>query len=202
MKIYALTGGIASGKSTVAGMFRDLGAAVVDADKIAHRVYAKGSPLHRELVRRYGRSILDASGEIDRSRLAQILFSSTKEKTWLESRIHPETRRLIGVEIQKALRRKAPLILVEAALHVETGYHEAFPGMIAVASGSQRQLQRLVDREALDLAEAKRRIASQLPEKEKNRLADWVIDNSGSLAKTKAQVKRLFKKLVGAPSSS
>lgn len=196
MKIYALTGGIASGKSTVAGMFRDLGAAVIDADKIAHRVYVKGSPLHRELLRRYGRSILRPSGAIDRRRLARVLFSSTKEKAWLEERIHPETRRLIGVEIQKALRRRAPLVLVEAALHVETGYHQAFPGMIVVSSGAKKQLQRLVEREALDLAEAKARIASQGPEKEKNRLADWVIDNSGSLAKTRGQVKRLFKKLT------
>lgn len=202
MKIYALTGGIASGKTTVAAMFRDLGAAVVDADKIAHRVYAKGSPLHRELVRRYGRSILGAGGEIDRGRLARILFSSSKEKAWLEARIHPETRRLIGVEIQKAVRRKAPLILVEAALHVESGYHRSFPGMITVASGGRRQLQRLVERESLELAEAKSRIASQLPEKDKKRLADWVIDNSGSLAKTRSQVKRLFKKLAGVPSPS
>ncbi|HEX5033279.1 MAG TPA: dephospho-CoA kinase, partial [bacterium] len=87
MKIYALTGGIASGKSTVAGMFRDLGAAVIDADQVAHRVYAKGSPLHRELLRRYGRSILRPSGAIDRKRLARILFSSAKEKSWLEERI-------------------------------------------------------------------------------------------------------------------
>ncbi|HKY61873.1 MAG TPA: dephospho-CoA kinase [bacterium] len=196
MKIYALTGGIASGKSTVAAMFRDLGAAVIDADKVAHRVYAKGSPLYRELRRRYGRSILRPSGGIDRKRLARILFSSAKEKSWLEGRIHPETRRLIGVEIQKALRRRAPLVLVEAALHVETGYHRAFPAMITVSSGGQKQLQRLVEREALDLAEAKKRVASQFPEKEKNRRADWVIDNSGSLAKTRAQVKRLFKRLV------
>jgi dephospho-CoA kinase len=199
MKIFALTGGIASGKSTVAAMFRDLGAAVIDADKVAHRVYAKGSPLYRDLLRRYGRSILGSSGEIDRRRLARILFSSAKEKSWLESRIHPETRRLIGVEIQKALRRKAPLVLVEAALHVETGYHEAFPGMIAVSSGGERQLERLIEREALELAEAKSRISSQLPEKAKNRLADWVIDNSGSLAKTRAQVRKLFKQLSRIP---
>jgi dephospho-CoA kinase len=199
MKIFALTGGIASGKSTVAAMFRDLGAAVIDADKVAHRVYAKGSPLYRDLLRRYGRSILGSSGEIDRRRLARILFSSAKEKSWLEARIHPETRRLIGVEIQKALRRKAPLVLVEAALHVETGYHEAFPGMIAVSSGGERQLERLIEREALELAEAKSRISSQLPEKAKNRLADWVIDNSGSLAKTRAQVRKLFKQLSRIP---
>ena len=196
MKIYALTGGIASGKSTVASMFRELGAVIVDADKVAHRVYAKGSPLQRELVRRYGRSVLGASGDIDRRRLARILFSSAKEKAWLESRIHPETRRLIGAEIQKALRQKAPLILVEAALHVETNYHRSFPGMIAVASGKGRQLERLVEREALSLMEAKARIASQLPEAKKNRLADWVIDNSGSLAKTKAQVRRLFQEMT------
>ncbi|HCU26015.1 MAG TPA: dephospho-CoA kinase [Deltaproteobacteria bacterium] len=192
--ILALTGGIASGKSTVARMFRDRGAVVLEADRIAHQSYAPGTALYRELIRRYGKKILSPRKSIDRKKLAKILFASRWERAWLEKKIHPETFRLIGSKLQSALRRRPPLILVEAALHVETGYYRVFPGLILVKASPRTQLERLIAREGLSSAEAKQRLASQMPLKKKLAMADWVIDNSGSLRKTEAQVRSLMKK--------
>ena len=166
-KILALTGGIASGKSTVARMFRDLGAVVLEADRIAHQVYRRGTLLHRELIRRYGKNILSGRGTVDRKKLAKILFASKRERAWLESRIHPETFRLIGSKLQAALRRRPRLILVEAALHVETGYYRVFSELIVVKASPGIQARRLVEREKLSHAEAKQRLASQMPLKNK-----------------------------------
>ncbi len=196
MKILALTGGIAAGKSSVAQLFRELGAVVLDADKIAHRVYLPESQAHRAIRKRYGKKILDRRGKIDRKKLADILFGSKKERAWLEAQIHPETRRLIGVEIQKAIRKKAPLILVEAALHLETGYHKPFHGLLVVSAAPKVQLQRLMQREGLKAKEAKLKISSQMPQAHKRAAADWVIDNSGSLRATRTQVRKLMKELL------
>ncbi|MFO1464533.1 MAG: dephospho-CoA kinase [bacterium] len=196
MKILALTGGIATGKSVVADMFRELGATVIDADRVAHRAYLPGTRLYQALKQRYGAKILATSGKVDRKRLARILFRSKRERAWLESRIHPETRRLIGAELQKAIRRGAPLILVEAALHVETGYHRPFHGLVVVDAPAAVQEKRLRRREGLGEAEARLKLRSQLPQARKLALADWVIDNSGSLSKTRAQVRKLMKSLA------
>jgi len=196
MKILALTGGIAAGKSSAAKLFRELGAVVLDADKIAHRVYLPKSKVHRALLKRYGKKILGRTGKIDRKKLGAILFASKRERAWLEAQIHPETRRLIGAEIRKAIRKKAPLILVEAALHLETGYHRHFQGLLVVRAAPKVQLERLMKREGLKAKDAKLKISSQMPQALKCAAADWIIDNSGSLRSTKAQVKQLMKELV------
>lgn len=196
MKILALTGGIAAGKSTVAQLFRDLGAVVLDADKIAHRVYLPKGKVHRAIQKRYGKQILDRSGKIDRKKLAGILFGSKQERAWLEAQIHPETRRLIGAEIQKAIRKKAPLILVEAALHLETGYHKPFHGLLVVSAAPKVQLQRLMKREGLNAKEARLKVSSQMSQARKRAAADWIIDNSGTLRSTRTQVRRLMKEFL------
>lgn len=196
MKIIALTGGIASGKSTVAKMFSALKAAVVQADLLAHQVYRPGSQVHRAIVRRYGTGILDSRRRIDRKKLGHILFSSKKEKAWLESKIHPEVFRLAGAEIRKAMRRRPPLILVEAALHIEAGYWKSFEGLIVVDVKPAQQMERLVKRDGLTPKEARLRLKNQLKRRARLRHADWVIDNSGTLTATRKQVKNLFRKIV------
>ena len=193
MKILALTGGIAAGKTAVARIFQKLGAAVIDADKVAHRVYLPNSQIYRDIVRRYGNKILAPDKSIDRKALGKFLFGSKKERLWLESRIHPQTRRLIGQEIQKAIRRGKNLIIVEAALHVETGYHRPFHGLIVVDAPPETQVERLIRREGLSRAEARRKIRSQLPRQLKLRAADWIVDNSGTLARTERQIRKLMK---------
>lgn len=195
MKILALTGGIATGKTAVARLFEKYGALVIDADRAAHRAYRPGTKLYREILRRYGKDILGPDGAIDRKKLGGILFRSKAERLWLEARIHPETRRLIGREIQEALRRGRRLILVEAALHVETGYHRPFHGLIVVDAPPETQAERLMRRENLSRAEALAKLRSQLPRRRKLAAADWLIDNSGSLAATERQVRKLVREL-------
>lgn len=195
MKILALTGGIATGKTAVARLFEKHGAWVIDADRAAHRAYLPGTKLHRDILRRYGRECLAPDGTIDRKKLGAILFRSKRDRLWLEARIHPETRRLIGREIQAALRRGRSLILVEAALHVETDYHRPFHGLIVVDAPPQIQIERLRRREGLSRSEALGKIRSQMPRRRKLAAADWVIDNSGSLAATERQVRKLIREL-------
>lgn len=195
MKILALTGGIATGKTAVARLFERHGALVIDADRAAHRAYRPGTKLHRDILRRYGSEILAPDGTIDRKKLGAILFRSKPERLWLEARIHPETRRLIGREIQAALRRGRRLILVEAALHVETDYHRPFHGLIVVDAPPRVQIERLMRREDMSRAEALAKIRSQMPRRRKLAAADWVIDNSGNLAATERQVRKLIREL-------
>ena len=196
MKIIALTGGIASGKTTVAKFFEACGAKIIDADKIAHQTYRPRTPLYRQIVKRYGKKILSSNRQINRHALGEILFNKPKEKRWLEAKIHPLTLQLIATQLRKLLRKKPPLILVEAALHVETGYYKDFPKLMVVKASKTNQLERLISREGLSLSQAKTRIKNQMPFTKKCKVADWVIDNSSSLAKTKQQVRRLFQKLV------
>jgi dephospho-CoA kinase len=196
MKIIALTGGIASGKTTVARLFTRCGAKVLDADRIAHGVYRPGTAVYGAMLKRYGREVLHRNGRIDRNKLGKILFGSPRERKWLESVVHPQTRRQIAEALKKLRRRKPPLVLVEAALHVETGYHREFQGLIVVHAKPQVQLQRLMKRDKLTEHEARQRLRSQLPLKKKRAAADWVIDTSESLQDTKRQVIELYKKLT------
>lgn len=192
MKILALTGGIATGKTAVARLFEKHGAVVIDADRAAHQTYRPKTSLYREILRRYGPGLRGPGGAIDRKKLGEILFRSKTERRWLESRIHPETRRLIGQEIQKALRRGKKLILVEAALHVETGWHRPFHGLVVVDAPPALQVVRLMRRSGLSRSAAQAKVRSQLPRRRKLAEADWVIDNSGSLAATERQVRKLI----------
>jgi dephospho-CoA kinase len=195
VRTLALTGGIASGKSTVAKYFEELGTVVLYADREAHQCYAPGTDLFQELQRRYGPSIVSA-GQIDRRRLGEIVFSSPAERQWLESRIHPWTRARMAEKLADYSRKNPPLVLVEAALHVETGYYREFEGLILVYLPESLALERLKKRDDLSMEQARLRLASQMPIEEKKKLADWVIDNSGSLEETKKQVERLYKELI------
>lgn len=197
MKVLAITGGIASGKSTVAKMFESLGATLVDADSLAHQVYAPGTPLAAELLQRYGNEIKDSQGGIDRKALGKIIFRAPEERKWLENKTHPATRKLIAERVQEARLRGAPLVLVEAALHVETGYYKEFDGLIVVHADPQIQIQRLRARDGMSREEAEQRLKNQMSGQEKEAFANWVIDNNGDLEDTKRNVRDLYGKLVG-----
>ena len=196
MKVLAITGGIASGKSNVCRFFEDCGTWVLYADQLAHQVYTRGSPTYQKIVQRYGEDIIKEDGALNREKLAKILFNSASEKEWLEKEIHPATRLLIQKKIREAINQSPPLILVEAALHVETGYYKEFEGLIVVDINPEIQRERLIKRDGLSPEEAQTRIETQIPLKEKRKLADWVVDNSGTLEETKRQVDELYLELT------
>ncbi|HKU41448.1 MAG TPA: dephospho-CoA kinase, partial [Polyangiales bacterium] len=188
--IVGLTGGIASGKSTVARILAELGVAIVDADLLAREVVAKGSPGLREVVAQFGADVLDAHGELDRAKLAQRVFGDDEARKRLNAIIHPRIGQLSAERIALAQQSTAPYVVYEAALLVETGAHRGLDGLIVVAADSSRQLERSMARDGLDEAAARARLDAQLPLSAKLDAADYVIHNDADLATLRAETLR------------
>jgi len=194
-RVVGLTGGIASGKSTVSRMFQRLGARVVDADLISRRIVEPGRPAYRDIVRCFGRQVLAPDGTLDRKRLGAQVFADPKRLATLERITHPRIAREARREIAGHRRAGAALVVYDAALLVEKGWHRGLDGLVVVSVPEKVQLQRLMDRDGLSEAAARQRVRAQLPLSAKLRVADHVIDNSGSLKQTEAQVRRLWRSL-------
>jgi len=194
--VAGLTGGIAAGKSTVAGMFRELGAAVVDADGIVHDLLGPGGAAVPAIVATWGRGVLLPEGGIDRARLAEIVFGDDGERRRLEEIVHPmvveESRRRIA-ELAKATG--TDVILYDAALLVETGRHDQFDRLVVVVAAPEVQLRRLMERDRIGADAAGARIRAQLPQDRKAAVADYVIDNSGPWHETRKRVAEVYRDL-------
>ena len=201
MVVVALTGGIATGKSTVAKMFAGRGAWIVDADRIAHALQEPGQGCYRHVVEAFGNGILDGSGRIDRRRLGDLVFSDPSARRRLESILHPAIRKRCEEEIRAAERAGHRVCLVDAALILETGQRERFHKTVLVSAPEEVQVGRLVRLRGLTQAEARQRLESQWSTAAKIPLADFVVDNGGDLAATEAQVARVYAALErsGAP---
>jgi len=196
-----LTGGIASGKSAVGEMFVKLGAHLVQADAVAHWLMQPGRPVYEEVVRRFGREILNPDGSINRSRLAEAAFGTPggapPRVNELNQIVHPA---VIGHENEwmEELGRRDPgaIVIVEAALILEAGTAGRFDRLIVVTCHPEQRILRYARRlgisEDAARAEVTRRMAAQIPDEEKIKAADFVIDNSGSLDSTEQQVRRVF----------
>jgi dephospho-CoA kinase len=191
MRVFGLTGGIGTGKSTVSRMFREDGLAVVDADRIAWEVTAPGRPAYEAIVRRFGREVLLPDGRIDRKKLGGIVFSDPAKRAELETITHPEIARGIASELHRLESEGHGVAIVEAALIHETGRRARFEAVIAVHCGRMQQVRRLMERDGISEEQAIRRIASQMDPEEKARSSDRIIDNSGDLAATRSQVRAL-----------
>jgi dephospho-CoA kinase len=195
MRVIGLTGGIASGKSTVARFFAELGVPVVDADQLARQVVEPGSDALAEIARTFGEDVLLDSGELDRKALGAIVFADPEARKKLNAITHPR----IAAAGQEALRRHAEagcdLAIYEAALIVENGLHRAMQGLIVVSLPESEQLERLQARDGIDAEAARERLAAQASLAEKLEAADYVIDNSGALEDTRAQVVALLQRL-------
>jgi len=194
-----LTGGIACGKSTVAKMFADLGARIIYADKIAHDLYRPGQPIHAELLRRFGPDIVQPDGEIDRSRLAAVAFGNGKVQE-LNKIVHPAViRRQEQLMYEISTHEPNAVIMVEAALIFEAGAKNKFVKIIVVSCRPDQKIARYAQRANIDegaaTAEVHRRSKAQLSDEEKIRRADYVVDNSGSLERTRQQVERIYAEL-------
>lgn len=195
--VLGVTGSIAGGKSSVCEMFRRLGARIVSADALAREVVRPGSDVLRRLVERFGAGILTAQGTLDRAALAAVVFADDEARQALNALIHPAIAQLAEQRLGRHAQSDEPLIIYEAPLLFEAGAEKRVDAVLVVKIDPQVQLQRLMARDHLDPEAARRRIAAQLPQQEKIARADYVIDNSGSLAQTQAQVEALFKKLTG-----
>jgi dephospho-CoA kinase len=188
-----LTGGIASGKSTIARMFGALGCVIVDADHIVARLYQPGQAGHEALVRTYGSGILLADGTIDRRKLADLAFASEESAKALNALIHPivvaEEATLMAAEERRDDGDR--IVIVEATLLIEAGGKDRYDRIIVVDVDPETQLARAVAR-GMTREDAARRIANQLPRQERLRYADYIIDNSGDLHAAEGETRRVF----------
>jgi dephospho-CoA kinase len=191
-----LTGGIASGKSTVAAMLRELDCPVLDADTLGHELLEQGQEAFNEVVREYGQQVLDAYGKVDRGKLGQIIFADASKRARLNQILHPRILDVVRRWFAALAQAGGPeLAVVEAALIMEAGYNKELDRVIVCWCPAEQQLQRLVER-GLAAEQAKLRIAAQMPTDEKRRLGDETIDCSGSLAETERQVIEVVKRLL------
>jgi dephospho-CoA kinase len=191
-----LTGGIASGKSTVAAMLRELDCPVLDADTLGHELLEQGQETYNEVVREFGGEILDAYGNVDRGKLGHIIFADAAKRVRLNQILHPRILDVVRKWFAAQGHRGGPeLAVVEAALIIEAGYNKELDRVIVCCCPPEQQLQRLVER-GLTAEQAKLRIAAQMPIEEKCRLGDETIDCSGSLEVTERQVMEVVKRLA------
>jgi dephospho-CoA kinase len=201
-----LTGGMASGKSVVGEMFVLLGAHLVQADRLAHQLMQPGQPVYDEVVRRFGREILNADGSVNRPKLAEIAFGAPdggrrgSRVDELNQIVHPavirsqeEWMHSVGIQDRHAVA------MVEAALILEAGMANRFDRLVVVTCTPEQRVARFAARQKIDLQSARkeveRRMAAQLPDVEKIKAADYVIDNSGIIENTRQQVERVWEKL-------
>ena len=191
-----LTGGIASGKTTVALTFRRLGAVVLDADLLGHELLEPGGSAHQAVVARFGPAILDGEGRVDRPALAAIVFSDAKARADLEALLHPRilehAERRLAFELA---RRPAPVAVLEAALLVETGLYRRFDRLVLASCSRHAQMQRLTAR-GLTPEQALARVEAQGSLEAKKAVADFVIDTGGTLEHTRSQSERVYASLV------
>lgn len=199
--ILGITGGIASGKSSVTEIFRLLGAAVVSADELAREAVRPGSVTLRKLVAHFGRNILQEDGTLNRKALAQRIFADPRAREALNRITHPAIADLAKERLRQLAEGEAPLVVYEAPLLFEAGAERRVDAVLVVRVDERVQLQRLMDRDGIGEKEALARIASQMKQEEKIARADYVVDNSGTFDETEALVRALFRRLTSAPPS-
>jgi dephospho-CoA kinase len=197
-----LTGGIAAGKSVVGEMFAALGAHVIQADEISHQLMQPGQAVYREVVAHFGREILNPDGSVNRSRLAELAFSSQPSRVQeLNQIVHPAViRRQERWMEQVGQRDPGAVAIVEAALILEAGMATGLDRLVVVTCRPEQRIERWARRLNVDQETARRevtrRMAAQLPDEEKVKAADYVVDNSGSLDETRRQVKDIYTELL------
>jgi dephospho-CoA kinase len=191
----ALTGGPGSGKSTVARMFRELGAEVIDADEVAHTVVARGTPVWEELRREFGSAYFQEDGSLDRAKMAELVFQDAGARQKLNAIVHPRVSQEIARRLADLAARGVRLIMVEVPLLFETGLEKNFDAVIVVDAGEREQIDRIAARDGRPAREAASIIEAQWPLDAKKARADFVIDNRGSLTDTREQVKKLWQQL-------
>jgi len=191
--IIGLTGGIASGKSTVSEMIKNLGITVIDADIEARLAVEKGEDAYQKIIEHFGQSILLNDGNINRAKLGEIIFNNEQERTVLNGIVHPAVRRRMAEKQEAAINKGESLIVKDIPLLFESKLTNTVDRILLVYVDEEVQLQRLMNRNQYTREEALARIQSQMPLKEKRELADAVIDNNGSVEQTERQLFNILK---------
>ncbi|KPJ57499.1 MAG: hypothetical protein AMJ42_04700 [Deltaproteobacteria bacterium DG_8] len=196
MFVVGLTGGIASGKSVVSKILRELGALLIDADELSREVMLPHKKCWEKVVASFGKEILREDLTIDRKKLAEHVFNNPEQLAKLNSLVHPEIIRLVEGKLEEIKKEDTQaIVIIDAALLVETGMYKNYDRLVVVHAREETQLKRLMARDGISRNEAQKRINSQLPLKEKIKLADFVIENDGSLKETREEVEKVFKTL-------
>ena len=197
--VIGLTGGIVSGKSTVAEMFQLLGATIIDADRIGHEVILPYKPAWHKLIKTFGKSILQKDMKIDRKKLGYIVFNNKRLLEKLNEATHPEIEKILKNKI-KVFREgnhlSNKIILIDAPLIYEAGIENLMDKIILVNLKEEEQIKRLTKRNGLNREESLKRIKSQIPNKEKAKKADYIINNNLSFENTKKQVEKVWQELI------
>jgi len=195
MIILGLTGGIASGKSTVAKQMRRLGAEIIDADDIAREIVKPGQTAWHKIIACFGNDILLADGAINRKKLGKLVFVDEKKRKQLEEITHPEIMAVIHERIARARRMGQRILVLDVPLLIEVGWRSLVEYVWLVYVDRDTQLQRLIKRDNLSWEEAQQRLAAQMPLEAKKKYANVIIDNSKTLEETEAQVQRAWEEL-------
>ena len=197
MKLIGLTGGIAAGKSAVATMLQRLGAKIIDADELAREIVEPGQEAWREIIAAFGREIIRQDQSIDREKLRKKVFEDEQARKRLESITHPRIRTLAQQKIQQLAREGAEIIIYVVPLLFENRLHLWLRPVILVACDSAIQKERLQKRDKLNEGEIRRHLEAQMGLEEKKKLADFIVENDGSLEELEKKVREVWEKIVG-----
>ena len=195
MKVIGLTGGISSGKSTVLQFLAELGAVIINADEVGHEAFKPGTKLWQSVVAAFGKQIVTPDGEIDREELGTIVFGSPKALTRLNRIMHPRMRDMVKAQLEECQRQGVPTVVLEVPLLLEAGWTSLVDEVWVTTAPEATVLKRLRERTGLSENESMARLRSQLPNEERLKHADVVIDTDCSLGELKAKVKALWQEL-------
>lgn len=195
--LVGLTGGIGSGKSLAAKFFAEQGAHIIDADRISHDLVRQGQPALKEIVEIFGEPVLDSNGNLNRKKLANIIFEDPEKKSALEAILHPK---IIEKEQEEYLNicdgNPSAIVIIDAALLIESGNYKNVDKVIVVQTGEEQQVQRILNRGTQTYEQAKARINSQMSFEEKSRYADFILDNQSQPEDLRKKVQEIYLKLL------
>lgn len=195
MVIIGLTGGIATGKSTVSKMFEDYGIPVIDTDIIARNLLRKGTQTYDEIIKSFGNDVLLTNGDISRKHLAKIIFEDEEQRIKLNQLTHPKVKEEVFSSLEKYRRDHVKFVLVDVPLLFESKFNDIVDIIIVVSTTRDKQIERLIDRDKISKEYAITKIQSQMSLQEKEKRADYIIDNSASIIQTKNEFLRIMEEL-------
>lgn len=198
IKHLGLTGGIGSGKSTVARLLVQQGAVLIDADAISRQLMAPGSPVLQQVADAFGPGVLTADGALDRPALAQLVFGDEQARARLNGIVHPAVREEAARQYEAARAHGAQVVVEDIPLLAETGQASRFDGVLVVETEEPVRIQRLVQARGMAEEDARARIRAQATDAQRRAIATWTVENSGTEAQTRAQVERLWGEITGA----